>query len=345
MKTFSEYFQNLIGLSAVPPNCAVADLSTAQITDSDSGLRMTDTDTLNLRLSDAQNDCGPNSIWPLLAKAKKNALEDMYTDLLAQISSLNKERLPAFKGNVGQEAYKGSVNTMEGQLVTTSFVPKDLPGAAMKITAAGLILDTDADVALRIPGLASPLMVVCSANTPSYAPLAAPLYISLEGKPLTFSYIASGFKPRNNKLNCNCSAMQTRLNEYIPKLVDIPANGLLLQCELTCNPLHLIIANSEQVPAIFRVLATALVNKALEKTVELIQNSGEVDRYTMMETSYLWGKRNAYRKEYQDRINWLCGADGFRLELSSCYRAKSTSQMIIGNIQITGAQKRCFDCE
>lgn len=344
MTTFSEYFATLIGLSAVAPNCSVNGLTSAQITQSDSGLRITDTDTLNLKLADALDDCGPDSIWPLLAKARKNALEDFYTDLLAGISSLNDAKFTPFRGNIGQEDYKGIIPTSNGQVITTTLAPNELPGAVLKLTEIGLLVDSNVDVSVKIPGLATPVIVVCSADTPSYATLPTPVLIPLEGKALNFTYVISNFSPYNNKLNCNCSVMQQRMNAYLPNLVDKPANGLLLKAELTCNPLHLITENADQMPAIYRVMATALTNKALEKTVELIQNSGVVDRYTMMESQYLWGKRNSYRKEYQDRINWLVSVDGFDMSLSSCYKTKNNGNMFVGRVAITKGNQ-CNDCE
>lgn len=334
MQTFAEKFGSLVGLHPEVPNCLPAGMTAAEITTSDSGRFITDTDELNLKLQDALDDCGPDSLWPLLKAARRSALDDTYTDLLTNVGSLNKQRFLPFKGEIGGTDYKGLVPVTDGQTLTTSIRTKQLPGAVLMIKGIGLLVDSDVDVWVNVPGSSSPFLVVCAANTPSRLTLPAPVLVPLEGETLSFSYEINGFSPYNTKLSCGCSGMLQRASEYLPKLTDSPANGLLIDAELTCDPFHVISESADAIPAVYRVIAAAIRHKSLEKAIERIQNSGVVDRYTMMESQYLWGRRNAYRSDYQDCINWLVSPEGFNMELTACYQCKP-KQMFRAQIKLT----------
>jgi hypothetical protein len=344
MQTFANRFGKLIALHPFAPNCTPENLTAADITEAgltdDRGifkpfaepLYATETDNLNLLLQDAMNDCDQDSIWQILAAARKSALTFFEEGLTAGIQNTNKARFERFQGNIGQYDTAGFVSVVNGQRITTTITPRDLPGASITISEIGLLLDSDADVMVSVPGLDAPVLVVCAANTPSFATLSTPVTLPLEGQPLSFGYTVANFRPRNNKLNCDCSGRQALLKQFFPDLVDKPANGLMIKADIACNPLNIIFSNFDDNDTIKLVMKLALQFKTLEKAIERIQNSGVVSRYTMMEAEYLWGKRNNYRKEYQDRVNYLTSTEGFVVAGSGCFVCKQTSGIRRGAI-------------
>lgn len=314
---FAGRFNRLIGLSPTGPNCQQQNITTDDITkieyiqadgsSMEGGLLyVTDIDSLNFDLTEAADDCTPDSLWQLLFASRTNGLIKMEEDLLAAFDSYNTTRLQPFRGLIGQETGIGYVKGLQdGQLVTTSIKTNQLPGATLTITRIGLLVSADVDVQVNLPGLNTPVTVVCSANTASYTTLEKPLVIALDGQNKNFSYVVQDFRPRNNTLNCGCGGQQDRINQYLPSLIDTPANGLLMVAEAGCNKLEAVYSAYEDGQAIMRTLARTLLLITLANAVQRIITSGTVQRFAMMENDQLLGKRASYMKDYADRINWL----------------------------------------
>jgi hypothetical protein len=337
---FAGRFNRLIALARFGPNCSLDKISEADITTTEyiaadgsvlpgSLLYATDVDSLNLDLTEAADDCSPDSLWQILFASRANGLIKMEEDLLAAFDSLNTARLASFRGLIGQEEGIGYVKGLvDGQTVAVTLNPELLPGASLTITKIGLVVSADVDVQVSLPGLAGPITVVCSANTASYTTLPEPLVIPLDGKPKVFSYTVQGFRPRNNTLNCGCGGQQDRINQYFRGLVDTPAFGLLLGAEASCNKIEAVFTAYEDGGAVSRTLARTLLLITLANAIQRIITSGEISRFTMMETDQLYGKRNNYMKDYADRINWLAGPKGVDLTTTACYYGKTTESRV-----------------
>jgi hypothetical protein len=329
---FSGRFNRLIGLSPITPTCQGSELSSDDISkveyiDKDGvsqpavrALYATDIDSLNLDFSEALEDCSVDSIWQLLFASRASGLLTMEADLLAAFESLNRKNLETFRGPIGQEQGKGYLTTLkEGDRVAVNLQTRNLPGAFLKITRIGLVVSHDVDVQVSVPGLSTPVTVVCSANTASYTTLEKPLFIDLDGGSKSFSYTINGFRPKANTLNCGCGGQQERINQYLDGLVDAPAFGLLMQAEAGCDVLHSVYHAYEDGGSVSRVLAVTLRLITLANAVQRIISSPEISRYTMMERDQLYGKRAAYLKDYNDRINWLATDKGVDLSTTVCY--------------------------
>jgi hypothetical protein len=335
---FAGRFNRLIGLAPTGPNCQQDNLTTADITKTEyitadgsvldgSLLYVTDTDSLNLDLTEAADDCGPDSLWQILSASRVNGLIKMEEDLLAAFDSVNTTRLQGFRGLIGQEQGTGYVKGLtDGQLVTTSIRTNRLPGAMLTITKIGLLVSADVDVQVNLPRLTSPVTVVCSANTASYTTLQKPLFITLDGQNKDFSYVVQDFRPRNNTLNCGCGGQQDRINQYLPNLIDVPANGLLLVAEAGCDKLAAVYTAYEDKGAIMRTLARTLLLITLVNAVQRIMTSGKISRFTMMDDEGLRNKRASYLKDYADRINWL--ANNISQREYACYNCPKSESRI-----------------
>jgi hypothetical protein len=337
---FSGRFNQLIGLSPTAPNCQQDNLTADAITKTayiaadgtslpGSLLYATDIDSLNLDLTEAADDCSPDSLWQILSASRINGLITMEENLLAAFDSYNQTRLQPFRGLIGQEQGRGYVQPLtEGQLMEVLLKTKPLPGAFLKISKIGLVVNSDVDVQVNVPGLATPVIVVCSANTASYTTLPEPLLIPLDGEPKAFSYTIQGFRPKANTLNCGCGGQQDRINQYLTGLVDAPAYGLLIGAEAGCDKMEAVFQAFEDGEAASRVLATALRLITLANAIQRIVTSGEVSRYTMMATEELYGRRASYMKDFADRINWLAGPKGIDQSTTACYYCPTTESKL-----------------
>jgi hypothetical protein len=331
--SFKEKYAQLVGLSPVAPNCQQDDLTAAQIKASDSGIYLTDIDSLNLNLNEALDDCGYDSLWQILAAGRKNALQQMETDLMAAIGSINITRLQPFRGLIGETQSRGyATGLVEGQQINVAIGTRALPGAFVKVTKIGLLVSHNVDVAVSVSGKDTPFMVVCSADTPSYYTLPEPLYIPLDGTTTSFSYTIAGFRPKATQLACDCGGQMERIRQYLPGLVNTPAYGLLLVAEAGCSVWEAVYDTTDLDPVKLQVLAIALRYLALKFCIERIINSGIISRFTMMGIDELYQRRSEYNTKYEQRIGWLASDKGIDLSGSACYVCKPTKP--------SGMQKR-----
>jgi hypothetical protein len=69
--------------------------------------------------------------------------------------------------------------------------------------------------------------------------------------------------------------------------------------------------------AVAVVMGYATWYKAGELLIEDVLKQPDVNRYTTMAREYLWGKRNHFRKEYENRIIYLAAV--IDVMASNCY--------------------------
>lgn len=329
-------FKNIFGLSAKAPECFTTEtaITKAEIETSDSGLYLDELDDLNLNMAGAAFDCSEGNIFELMDKAKKNALLELQTSLLAGLSGTAKQRRTPFIGLIGSEASKGTVAASDGDVLRLILKPTLPKSVILKIKRIGLLLDSDAVVQVNIPTTGQAFEVVTAARTPSYYqfPKGEELIINLSDEygtanQVEFNYTVQGFRPLANLASCGCGQRDQVLGAFFEggSIISQQANGILLDVEITCDPKNVIILNYEQNPAASAVLAKSALLKTAELLIERINSSDNINRYTMLDSQYLWGKRNHFRKEYQDRISWLLTSEGLDLSKDSCFVCKSPS--------------------
>lgn len=328
-----ETFKHIFGLSPKAPDCASdgSAITKAEIETSDSGLYLSEMDDLNLNMAGAAFDCSEGNIFELMTKARTNALKEFETSLLAGLQGTAKQRRTPFLGLIGSMASRGTLAVSDGTVLELTLKPLLPKGISMKVKRIGLLLDTDATVQVQVSGQPQPFEVVTVARTPSYftLPVDQPLHIDLSDeygapKPITFSYTVQGFKPLDNTASCGCGQRDLTLGAFFESgsIISQKANGFLLDVEISCNPKNVVLLNYENSQAIKNVFAYAARFKAAELLIERINSSDVINRYTMLDSQYLWGKRNHFRKEYQDRVSWLLTTEGLDLSLDSCFVCK-----------------------
>jgi hypothetical protein len=151
--------------------------------------------------------------------------------------------------------------------------------------------------------------------------------------------------PKNNKCLCNCGNQTWLIGQFVyvegisfDDLTQLNyhtgtstyANGISLSVDLSCNQAGYMCKEYDKKNAIALTLAYTVLYKAAELTIEKILNSPEVNRYTLMNREYLWGKRNHFRKEYQDRVLYITKTAD--IKSTDCFICKAKSN----DLQITG---------
>ena len=295
----------------------------SEIQASETGIYLDELDDLNLRTVQA---AAPNA--PLLAMmqaSRRDAFFNLETDVMAGLQTLNGPQLGQYVGSLGGSgAYQGVVEAAAGTKLALVLRPRTDRTATLVIKRIGLLLTANATVNVYVSGEPAPFEVVATADTPSYTVLNPPLRIQLGElggacsftQPLEISYTVGAFMARNNSTSCGCTMMDSRLTEFFTNAIKQPANGLLLDVEVGAAETQVLVDGYETNAAVTNVVALALRFKAAELLVERIINSNEINRYTTIDQQFLWGKRNEFRKNYQDRINWLISTEGLRSPLN-----------------------------
>lgn len=152
----------------------------------------------------------------------------------------------------------------------------------------------------------------------------------------------TGFLPRNNKARCNCGNKLIQLDRFMDIkgyigntasalniYTDEYAHGLIFDVELRCDDNQLICREYDENNAVSVTLAYAAQFKAGELLIESVLRSPEVNRFTMMNREYLWGKRNHFKTEYENRIKYIRKV--VDVSESGCFICRNTD-IIMGNI-------------
>jgi hypothetical protein len=340
MKLTSILYQehpHLFGLSRKAPQAMPSGLTNLDITESDVDIFLDELEGLNLKVVEASRDTQAGNLWELMHGVRRNAVHMLESDMLTAMLTLYGTSRQRFAGTIGGTGSTGLVQAHAGQELGMRLVPKPGTGANLVIKRIGLLLDSDARVEVSISGVTGSFEVVASADTPSFVVLPTPVSISLDQvDAVTVSYLAGSFSARNNIISCGCTTQDGIMLGYFSTSGATPANGLMLDAEIFCDSRNVITRNFDASAEIEATLGYAARFKAGELLVEGIVASGAINRYTMLDREHLWGKRNHFRKEYQDRITWLVGSDGVDISLSACYpcKVKENDALPLGHILI-----------
>lgn len=162
-------------------------------------------------------------------------------------------------------------------------------------------------------------------------------------------YSVSGIKPKDMRGSCGCgsnsykyywnttnpvykSYERDRWSEYI-MLTGVQGNtlsdrdnwstseflnGIILDAKFICKTSDLICKNvfDYEGNELAFVMAYAVRYRAAAIVIDEILSSGNLNRFTMMDRESLYGKRNNYLKEYQNRISYL--SDNINWKANDC---------------------------
>ena len=150
--------------------------------------------------------------------------------------------------------------------------------------------------------------------------------------------------PRDNQATCVCGGMERILKSYLSlggvssttlqglknsnHFVD--ANGIYLDARIDCTSKQSI-CNLLDIDE-SKTIAHAIAYKAQEFLIEEVMSSGNMNRITMLSNEHMWGKRNHFRKEFDNRVMWLAQTYPFE-KINDCVGCDSSQFMYKGLIQ------------
>lgn len=358
----------IVGVTTNESDCITQGLDAdqkAQLKKSVSGLYLDDLPG-GVHMKALKTADATKGFYPMATGAITNAIKLIEDDLIVALNSKYKKGRKNFVGQVGRMSFAQTLNT-SANLQGLRIRPVDYSDGVITLNRITHILNMNASYNIYIlraeykQGTGEiiktyPITSVANAYTTiSIEPTDGGLKLPLvkDGQMLEyFIYFdrneAGGALPKDNKIACStCGSTNTLkladfLDVYGANFSDITnlkagsfdeySHGLTLDVSIKCDNEKLFCGNYQEDDAIATTMAHAVRYKAGELLIEDVLKSPDVNRYTTMAREYLWGKRNHFRKEYDDRIIYLAN-DAIDVTASNCFVCREqTNQPFMSGI-------------
>ena len=294
------------------------------------------------------------SFLKIQTDAIDNAKKFFIADILAQLNLKYQVKKTNFIGEIGKISYTGSMQTTK-RLQFLQLKPNN--DAVLQIDRLRVFLNLDLTTKVWIlkveEGQTDGVMIyeneeVISQNkilTIEFQEgLKLPLNIGGKKQNYFFVYekLDNDIQPRDIKVHCGCSGGDAfaeflfvtggeaeTFSELSTATTDVFTHGISLDVQIKCETGSVVCKEYNTNDAIAYVTAFAILYKSAELVIENVMNSSEVNRFTLLSNERLWGKRNHFKKEYNDRIKYL--ADNIDVTSSDCFLCRD-DVMYLGNI-------------
>ena len=349
-----ECLEQIIGITKDNCPCIQKDLTTEEIQElgiSKSGLFLEELEGgLFLRNVVQLDKC--KTFLEIQKSAIETAKKHYETDLLGKLNQKFQVKKTAFIGDIGRPSYTGSLDVSERLQFLKIAANKD-SDAIVHLNSVRIFLNQDTTTKFWLyeieEGQTEGRIIleneVSSQNQILAIPINAQLPLKRRGIYLNYYLIFERLgevKPRNIKVSCGCSGgdgfskfiqvsggQSEGFSSLSTSSNDQFTHGFSIDVQIKCEAGNLICREYDGNDAISLVTAFAILYKAGELVIENVMNSAEVNRFTMLSREHLWGKRNHFRKEYFDRIDYL--SKSIDVSSSDCFICRS-DDFFLGHI-------------
>lgn len=324
-----ECFDKIIGLSRTECECLKAGIK-SEDRESESGIFLDEVEG-GLKISAIKKiDC--QDFVDKARQARKRAIDMFIEQMIGLYSSPPyTRRFNRFNSRIGKINTLRPLNLPQfaGLRLRTNLIR----GAHLTINKIGLLISQEADVTVMVykgyrndkdslEHVKTIQNLPTLTNLPSINVLDTPLVLPLfddQLRPIDYYFVydtALYGQPRDNHASCSCGGQESVLKTYLdPKGVSsstidgltgsgtMYANGIFLDGKIECGIKEMLCRLKEVDES--NTIAHAIAYKAQEFLIEDILGTGEINRFSMLAKEHLWGKRNHFRKEFDDRVTWL----------------------------------------
>lgn len=350
-----ECLNNIIGISRTDCPCVVSGLTDEQVQEmqtSVSGMYLDELEgVISIKEVKTLDNCG---VYFGLAKdAIRIAQQRFEADIEIALSNQYEVSKANFNGELGRLTYASTLNKTKPYQYMR-IVPNDAGDAVISLQGAKVIVNAvDTLNVFILAGLEGDVPQVIHTTQVEtlpnlYAGITLPenrdLPTSVNGRKMIYYFVWQGHettKPRDNKLSCNCSGgngyegfvtlqggESDNLN-FQNTNNDGFSHGFVVNVLITCKTNLLVCREYNAKNKIAVASAYAVLYKANEILNELVLKSKEINRFTLVDREYLWGKRNHFRAKYDEYLLWL--SYEIDVKQSGCFICKD-NKMFVGNI-------------
>jgi hypothetical protein len=282
------------------------------------------------------------TFYQLQVDAIANAKNFFSADILKELNLKYQVQKTNFLGEIGKVSFTSSLNTTK-RLQFLKLSPKN--DAVIQLDRIRIFLNKDITTKvwiLRIAeGQTEAVMIyenenVTTQNQTIIIPFneALKLPLNLDGKAQNYYFVYerldSTLQPRDIRCSCGCSGGDAYsqflaasggevelFSDFVNAGFDGYTHGFSLDVAIRCETGAVICKEYDENDAIAYLTAYAIMYKAGELVIESVMASSEVNRITLLNKEHLWGKRNHFKKEYNDKIKYL--SENIDVSSSDCF--------------------------
>lgn len=346
---------DIIGVTDSENDCILQGLTEEEITNlkkSTSGLLLDDlpggAHMKAVKFADATK-----SFYMMAMDAKENAIKAMEDSLITALNTQYKKNRANFVGLVGAMSYAQNLATT-GEWMALRLRPVDIGTTVFNLTKITLAVNLGATFNIylyKVPyGSAAGQFVrqwQISTAPNAYTSLfvdqaegGARLPLAENGEAVEYWFLWSrtesgGAVPKDTKVkscsHCEKTGLENfmevngvslnDLTNFTAGYADNYTRGMILEGSVKCDNEALMCGEYNGDDAVAISMAYAVWYKAGELLIEDVLKSPDLNRYTTMDRTYLWGKRNHFRAEFDKRITYLAAA--IDVTASNCYLCRS----------------------
>lgn len=353
-----ECLENIIGITNSNCECVLSGLTDEQVASakiSTSGLYLDGNLEGGVSLAEVKllENCG--EYYRLANKAIKSAQKAFADDVQIAISSKYKAAKARFMGELGRLQYAGAM-AVQSPLQFLKVEPLVQSAAVMKVNNVRINLNTTKEaVTVKLIQVLEGLThgdVIFEAQVNTVAnrfisveiPVNLQVPLSINNRVVNYYFVwerTGAELPMDNAVSCGCSggdayAQYVKLKggqaqdyDNLGAGTDGFAHGLSVDAEIFCETGGLVCSEFRKEDRIALVSAWSVLYKAGELLIEYVLQSPEINRFTMMNREYLWGKRNHFKAEYNNRIAYL--SSEIDITANDCFVCRDR-KMFVGNI-------------
>lgn len=325
---------NIIGITQSTCPCVIDGMTNDDLTEewykeSTSGLYIDKLEGIIQIQSVRDNTDCLNEMAQWYYDARASAIKVLGDELIAGLTSKYRQRNKTYTGKIASTSFTGNLSisdTYTGIKLSTAgivggYLTISTITTMMNATATFDIyiykVDKDADEYELVETIPDILSI---ANSKKENTLTDPITLDFTeyGTDYFIVYQPSGFQPKANGIGCGCSGNGNLLKAFLStrgvsgsSLTTLNswstssyANGLSLYAEVGCDEKALV-CEMYKIERFKTVMAYAIRYKTGELVHEYIRGSQQINRYTMANSEYILGKRNHFRVEYNNRVQWL----------------------------------------
>jgi len=349
--------KNIVGISKMDCLCLADGLSPEQIEaakKSTSGLYLDANLKGMIKLSDIKylDACG---MYYKMASEAIEAAQRQYTDdLKIMLSEKYKSNRARFIGELGRLQYSGFLGAQKN-LQYVKIQPNDINAAVIQIDSLRINISHSKTVTVKLISIIDGLSygdIVYETTVQTTAnkwvnvtiPEEMKLPFSVKGYKMSYYFVwekEGNEQPVDNSTSCGCSGGDA-YSQYVTftggqaddydsfgGINDKFARGLSIGAQIYCDTAAVVCDKFYKEEAVSLISAWSVLFKAGEILFNKILMSSSIERITMMNREAMYGMRNHYEKEYNNRIAYL--TTEIDLSSSGCFSC-SNNKMYVGSI-------------
>lgn len=344
-----ECLNNLIGITADNCQCLTANLTQEEIAElkvSKSGLYLDEVEGgLFLRNVVQLDKC--KSFIQIQKDAIKNGQQFLIAELVKGLAVKYKTKKNQYFGTLGRMNYTTNL-AISKRLQYLKVEPVQETDGVVTLKAINLYLNQNEPTNVWIVEMFEGDTIgttIWEQTVENRVALDIKLPLKKNGRLVNYFVVwekVGAVLPRDTKASCNCpngNGFENYIYLKGGEADDFSAlnnsnsdgytHGIVLEVEIRCETGNLFCKEYDESDAVAVVMAWALRYKSAELVIENVINSGEVNRYTLLSNTHLWGKRSHFKKEFEDRIAYLL--DVIDVTSSDCFICRD-DKIKVGNI-------------